>query len=169
MDLNFSEFYFRNIKLHLGVNFDNYYFFSTLSNNIDLQKTGFDNKLYINYFLEGTFDNLDRSYFPTSGHYLLFRYAMLTDNFYEMNHKLPLNVLNLKLTKPFKIGQHIFLTPKSPAEPSSMQRTASCYLSKFCRRQIRRELSHATNFASRIGRNGSNESFYPQISGKPSI
>lgn len=112
MDLNFSEFYFRNIKLHLGVNFDNYYFFSTLSNNIDLQKTGFDNKLYINYFLEGTFDNLDRSYFPTSGGYLLFRYAMLTDNFYEMNHKLPLNVLNLKLTKPFKIGQHIFLTPE---------------------------------------------------------
>ena len=112
VNLNFSEFYFRNMKLHLGVNFDNYYFFSTLANDVEFQKVGLNNKLYINYFLQGIFDNLDKSYFPTKGHYFSFRYSLLTDNFYRFKDNNPINVLNLNMMKPIKIGHQIYITPQ---------------------------------------------------------
>ncbi len=44
MDLNFSE-YISKYKAAPRRKFDNYYIFSTLYNNIDLQKTGLDNNL----------------------------------------------------------------------------------------------------------------------------
>ncbi len=112
LNLNFSEFYFSNIKLHFGLNFDNFYFFSTLANHTDFQRIGLNNKLYVNYFLEGVFDNLDKSYFPTSGQYFSFRYTLHTDNFYQMSNDLPLNAINLRFFKPIKITDKLNLTPE---------------------------------------------------------
>lgn len=112
LNLNFSEFYFSNVKLHFGLDFDNFYFFSTLANHTDFRRIGLNNKLYVNYFLEGVFDNLDKSYFPTAGQYFSFRYTLHTDNFYQMNDDLPLNVINMRFFKPVKITDKLILSPE---------------------------------------------------------
>ena len=112
LNLNFSEFYFHNTRLHLGINFDYCHFFSTLTNHTDFQRMGLNNKLYVNYFLEGVFDNLNKNYFPTTGQYFSFRYTLHTDNFYQMNDDLPLNVLNMRCLKPIKITDKWCLTPE---------------------------------------------------------
>jgi NTE family protein len=71
-----------------------------------------NNKLYINYFLEGVFDNLNKNHFPTAGQYVSFRYTLHTDNFYQMNDDIPLNVLNVRCLKPLKITDKWYITPE---------------------------------------------------------
>lgn len=112
LNLNFSEFYFHDAKFHLGLNFDYCHFFSTLANHTDFQRMRLNNKLYINYFLEGVFDNLNKNHFPTAGQYVSFRYTLHTDNFYQMNDNIPLNVLNVRCLKPIKITDKWYITPE---------------------------------------------------------
>ena len=109
--LNFSEFYFRNIKLHLGTDFDFINYFSSLTDrespNLELK-----DEFYINYFINGVYDTLDKSYFPTTGSYMSFRYSVLTDNFIQMNNQAPLNVFNATLTKPIQLTDKLYATPR---------------------------------------------------------
>ncbi|HBK30828.1 MAG TPA: patatin [Porphyromonadaceae bacterium] len=109
--LNFSEFHFYNMKLHLGVNFEYYHYFDVLQNQSGTSAAGMRNKGYVNYFLEGMYDNLDRSNYPTAGQLFSFRYAILTDNFYQMNHRLPVSVFQLSFMKPVKLSDQLYVTP----------------------------------------------------------
>lgn len=114
-NLNFSEFYIRNIKLHAGVNFDYFYYFSPLKSNVQSADFELKNKLYINYFIEGVFDNLNKNYFPTSGQYFSFRYAIHTDNFYQMKGVAPSNIVSVKYRVPLKIADEFYVTPQLDA------------------------------------------------------
>lgn len=115
LNLNFSEFYIRNIKLHAGMNFDYFYFFSPLKSNTELSDLDLKNKLYINYFIEGVFDNLNKSYFPTSGQYFSFRYTVHTDNFYQMKGVAPSNIISASYHVPLKVFEEFYITPQLSA------------------------------------------------------
>ena len=112
--LNFSEFYLYNIQLHLGAYIDNFHFRSRLRSEPNYQASGLKlkDKMYINYFIKGTYDNLNRSYLPTSGQYLSFQYALHTDNLYQMYGKAPLNVLDINFFKPFRLSNKLTITPE---------------------------------------------------------
>lgn len=112
--LNFSEFYFYNLRLHLGGYLDNYHFRARLRSESNMEKlpVKLRNKLYINYFIRGVFDNLDREYVPTSGQYFAFRYALLTDNAYQMDGNTPLNVLEINFRKPIHVFRNFYITPE---------------------------------------------------------
>jgi len=111
--LNFSEFYLHNMKLHVGAEIDNFYFMTRSRSNPEVQN--FDltkkNNVYVNYFFNGTYDNLDKRNFPTSGQYFSFRYALHTDNFYRMQGKAPLNTLDVKFITPVRLSDKLYLMP----------------------------------------------------------
>ncbi|MDR1742716.1 MAG: patatin-like phospholipase family protein [Dysgonamonadaceae bacterium] len=111
-NLNFSEFYIKNIRVYAGVNLDYSYYFSYLKKNSDLPNLDLKRKPYVNYFIEGYFDNLNRNNFPTSGQYLLFRYTVLTDDFYRMKRNVPTNIALLNYLQPIKISPWLYLTPE---------------------------------------------------------
>lgn len=111
--LNFSEFYLHDMKLHVGAEIDNFYFRNRLRVNPEVQNFDFKlkNNVYVNYFFDGAYDNLNKSNFPTSGQYFSFRYALHTDNFYQMHGKAPLNTLDIKFFKPVRLSDKLCLTP----------------------------------------------------------
>ena len=114
LQLNFSEFYVYNIRLHVGAYLDNFHFKSRLRSEPSFQASGLKlkNKMYFNYFINGTYDNLNRSYLPTSGQYLSFQYALHTDNLYQMYGKAPLNILDINFFKPFRLTNRLTITPE---------------------------------------------------------
>lgn len=113
-DLNFSEFYLYNIRLHLGAGIDNFHFMTKPSEENGAINNGLHlpNRNYVNYFLSGAYDNLNRSYLPTTGQYFNFQYTLYTDNFYQMHGKAPLNVLDMNFFKPLKISDRVYITPE---------------------------------------------------------
>lgn len=112
--INFSEFYLYNIRLHLGAYIDNFHFMARLRSEPNFQNPGLrlKDKLYINYFVKGIYDNLNRSYLPTSGQYFSFQYALHTDNLYQMYGKAPINVLDINFFKPVKLSDQLTITPE---------------------------------------------------------
>lgn len=114
LQINFSEFYLYNIRLHLGAYLDNFHFQSRLRSEPNFQTPGLrlKDKLYINYFIKGVYDNLNRSYLPTSGQYFSFQYALHTDNLYQMYGKAPLNILDINFFKPIRLSNKITITPE---------------------------------------------------------
>ncbi|WP_352423556.1 patatin-like phospholipase family protein [Proteiniphilum sp.] len=114
LQLNFSEFYLYNIRLHLGAYIDNFHFRSRLRSEPNLQAPGLrlKDKMYINYFIKGTYDNLNKNYLPTSGQYFSFQYALHTDNLYQMYGKAPLNILDINFFKPFRLSDKLTITPE---------------------------------------------------------
>ena len=112
--INFSEFYLYNIRLHLGAYIDNFHFMARLRSEPNFQNPGLrlKDKLYINYFIKGIYDNLNRSYLPTSGQYFSFQYALHTDNLYQMYGKAPINVLDINFFKPVKLSDQLTITPE---------------------------------------------------------
>ena len=65
--------------------------------------------------INGVYDNLNNTYFPTSGQYFSFRYTLHTDNFLQLQDELPLSVLKLNFYKPLQLGNKTFLTPRISA------------------------------------------------------
>ena len=114
LNFNFSEFYLRNMKLHLGAEIDHFYFMTRLLANDDEESVDMKlkNNVYVNYFFNGIYDNLDNSSIPTSGQYFSFKYALHTDNFYQMNGKTPLNILDMRFLKPIRLSDKLFVTPE---------------------------------------------------------
>lgn len=111
-----SEFYFGNIKLRLGAGLDHLHSFNELSSNLELDNRRIEtNQLYINYLFDGIYDNLNESYFPSSGQYFSFKYMIHTDNFYKMENDPPLSILKMNFYKPVNIAENIYLTPKITA------------------------------------------------------
>lgn len=117
LQLNFSEFYFYNIKLHLGAHIDNFHFQTKPAGETGGTNNGFllKDRTYFNYLIQGTFDNLDKSYLPTSGQYFSFQYALHTDNFYQMEGNAPLNILDMHFFKPIRLSNKLYLTPEVSA------------------------------------------------------
>lgn len=115
LNLNFSEFYFGNVQLHLGAGFEYYDFFNLLERNEIPNSQGIEDHLYINYMINGIYDNLNSIYFPSSGQYFSFRYSLHTDNFVQMKENLPLSVLNMNFAKPLPLSEKTFLTPRISA------------------------------------------------------
>lgn len=115
--LNFSEFYLHDMKLQVGTEIDVFYFMTRLRSNPEAQN--FDltkkNNVYVNYFFNGTYDNLDKSDFPTSGQYFSFHYALHTDNFYQMQGKAPLNTLDIKYHKLVRLSDKFYIIPEVSA------------------------------------------------------
>lgn len=111
--LNFSEFYLHNIKLQVGAEIDNFYFITRLPDNYEVKKIDLNkkNNVYMNYFFNGTYNKLDKSNFLTSGHYFSFRYALHTDNFYQMGKKAPLNTLDIKFINLVRLSDKLYFTP----------------------------------------------------------
>lgn len=114
LHLNFSEFYLYNIRLHLGAYLDNIHFQSRPRDGMGLQNpaANVNNDSYINYFIKGIYDNLNRSYLPTSGQYFSFQYTLHTDNLYQMYGKAPVNVLEVNFFKPVRLSDKLTLTPE---------------------------------------------------------
>jgi len=118
LNFNFSEFYLHNMKLHVGAEIDHFYFMSKLrvnpeeEQNVDFKLR---NNVYVNYFFNGTYDNLNKSNFPTSGQYFSFKYALHTDNFYQMNGKAPLNIFDMRFLKPIRLSDKLYITPELSA------------------------------------------------------
>ncbi|MBP1637513.1 MAG: hypothetical protein H6Q18_302 [Bacteroidetes bacterium] len=110
MDINFSSFYFYNLKLNMGANFDYFYYLFQLKST-DQKTIDLKSKPYFNYFINGTYDNLNSSFFPSKGTYFNFRYAIKTDNFYQMDRMKPLQDLSFTLIQPIAINNKICVTP----------------------------------------------------------
>lgn len=117
LNFNFSEFYLHNIKLHLGAEIDYFYFMTRLLANAAEESVDFTlkNNVYVNYFFNGTYDNLDKSNFPASGQYFSFKYALHTDNFYQINGNAPLNILDMRFLKPIRLTDKLYITPELSA------------------------------------------------------
>jgi NTE family protein len=114
LNFNFSEFYLHNMKLHVGAEIDYFHFMTRLRVNADGESVNFTlkNKMYVNYSFNGVYDNLNSRNFPASGHYFSFKYALHTDNFYQMNGKTPLNILDMRFLKPIRLSDKLFITPE---------------------------------------------------------
>lgn len=112
LDINFSEFYFYNIRLHLGINAEYVHYFSELLSDPGFQNIGLKNKPYINYFINAGYDNLDKSYFPTRGQYFSFQYTLSTDNFVKMEGELPLQIANARFLKPIRLTDRAVVIPQ---------------------------------------------------------
>lgn len=115
LDLNFSEFYFKNVKLHLGVGLEHFHYFNELGRVTNADFSEIKDQLYINYLINGVYDNLNSTYFPSSGQFFSFRYSLHTDNFLQMNEELPLSVLHMSFYKPLQLKHKIFVTPRITA------------------------------------------------------
>lgn len=115
LDLHFSEFYFGNVQLHMGAGFEYFDYSNLLGRNTHSTLKGVSDQLYINYLINGVYDNLNNTYFPTSGQYFSFRYTLHTDNFLQLQDELPLSVLKLNFYKPLQLGNKTFLTPRISA------------------------------------------------------
>ncbi len=115
LNFNFSEFYLYNMKLHVGAEIEHFYFMTKLRvNPEDEQNVDFKlkNNVYVNYFFNGTYDNLNKSNFPTSGQYFSFQYTLHTDNSYQMYGKAPLNILDIRVLKPLRLSDKLCITPE---------------------------------------------------------
>ena len=64
--LNFSEFYFGNLKLHLGAEFQNFNFANPLQSIYNPNTTEVEDQFYINYTFNGVYDDLDDTYFSSA-------------------------------------------------------------------------------------------------------
>lgn len=115
LNLNFSEFYFGNVQLNLGAGFDYFDFFNLLGRSTNPALRGVEDQLYINYMINGVYDNLNNTYFPSSGQYFSFRYTLHTDNFIQLQEELPLSVLKMNFYKPLQLGHKTYLTPRISA------------------------------------------------------
>ena len=112
LNLVFSEFYFGNIMLHLGAQMEHFHFFKALGSSSEPPQSVNNDQLYVNYLLNGVFDNLNRVYFPSSGQYFSFQYSIHTDNFVQLNEQTPTNILSMKFFKPILLSQKVFVTPR---------------------------------------------------------
>ena len=114
LNFNFSEFYLHNMKLHVGAEIDYFHFMTRLRVNAEEESVDFrlKNNMYVNYFFNGTYDNLNNSNFPSSGHYFSFKYALHTDNFYQMNGEAPLHILDMRFLKPIRLSDKLYITPE---------------------------------------------------------
>lgn len=115
LTLNFSEFYFGDVKLYFGAGLDNYHFSSPLLNPLNLAVTEGQDQLYINYTFNGVYDNLNDTYFPSSGNYFSFQYCLHTDNFAQLNNDHPLSVLRMNLFKSSHLFGNAYFTPRLAA------------------------------------------------------
>jgi NTE family protein len=118
LQFNFSEFYLYNIRLHLGASLDHMYYLTRPGRyEASKQDRGVNrnNDIYVNYFIRGIYDNLDRSQLPTSGLYFSFQYALHTDNLYQMYGKAPIYALEVNLLKPVMLSERLSVTPEVSA------------------------------------------------------
>lgn len=115
LNLVFSEFYFGNLMLHLGGQLEHFHFFKALGSTYEPPESVTNNQLYINYMINGVYDNLNRVYFPTSGQYLSFQYSLHTDNFVKLEEDTPLNVVSINFFKPFALLKNVYITPRVAA------------------------------------------------------
>lgn len=115
LQLNLSEFYLYNIRLHLGASLDQMYYLtrprryeeSLLNSGVSRR-----NDVYINYFIKGIYDNLNKSLHPTSGQYFSFQGTMYTDNFYQMYDTDPICALEASFLKPLRLTGNLCVTPE---------------------------------------------------------
>ena len=110
LNVNFSEFQFYNMNLRLGMDIDYFYYLYELKNS-GLPDLNLESKPYMNYFLSGTYDNLNSSYYPTRGFYFNFRYAVKTDNFYRFEGHKPMQSIKFTFIKPHAINKKMTITP----------------------------------------------------------
>jgi NTE family protein len=110
INVNFSEFYFYNIKLQLGANIDHFYYLYELK-NARQPELNLETKPYINYLLSGSYDNLNNINSPTKGMYFNFKYAITTNNFYQLEGKNPMQAFSFTFFKPIEISRKFTLSP----------------------------------------------------------
>ena len=110
LNVNFSELQFYNMNLRLGMDIDYFYYLYELKNS-GLPDLNLESKPYMNYFLSGTYDNLNSSYYPTRGFYFNFRYAVKTDNFYRFEGHKPMQSIKFTFIKPHAINKKMTITP----------------------------------------------------------
>ena len=115
LTLNFSEFYFGNVKLHLGAGFQNFNFSNPLQSIYNPNTTEVEDQFYINYTFNGVYDDLDDTYFPSSGRYFSFQYSLHTDNFVQLKNDRPLSVLRMNAFRPVRLADKVYVTPKISA------------------------------------------------------
>jgi NTE family protein len=99
----------------LGAAFESFYFANPLQSIANPDITEVENQFYINYTFNGVYDNLNDTYFPSSGGYFSFQYSMLTDNFVQLNDGAPLNVLKMNMYKPIRLSDKVYVTPRLAA------------------------------------------------------
>jgi NTE family protein len=115
LQFNLSEFYLYNIRLHVGASLDHMYFL-TRPGRYEASRqdpaVNRNNDVFVNYFIRGIYDNLNRSHLPTSGLYFAFQYTLHTDNLYQMYGKAPINALAVNFIKPIRLSGKLSITPE---------------------------------------------------------
>lgn len=111
LTLNFSEFYFGNLKLHFGAMGEYFHYFKALRQAYDNSISSSKDQFFINYLFEGWYDNLNKIYFPRSGQLFSFDYSLHTDNFINLNGNTPLSIVKVNYLKPLRILQKLYITP----------------------------------------------------------
>ena len=114
-NLNFSEFYFGNLRLHLGAGFENFHFANPLQSIANPNTSELEDQIYINYTFNGVYDGLNSTYFPSVGSYFSFQYTMLTDNFVQLKDEFPLSVFKKNMFRPLRLASNFYLTPRLTA------------------------------------------------------
>ena len=115
LNLNFSGFYFGNIRLHLGTGFENFHFANPLQSISNPNTTEVEDQFYINHTFNGIYDDLNDTYFPSSGGFFSFQYSMHTDNFVQLNNDVPLSVLKMNAYRPIRLADKVYVTPRVAA------------------------------------------------------
>ena len=110
LDFNLGKFYFYNMMLNLGVNVD-YFEFQSQLKSAGQQTLKLESKSYINYFLTGIYDNLDKTNLPDKGQYFAFKYMIQTDNFFEMERQNPIQTAYATFFKPIAVTDKVTFTP----------------------------------------------------------
>lgn len=111
LNLVLSEFYIGNMMLHLGGQMDHLHLYKALGSIKEPPRSYKHNELYINYLLNGVYDNLNQIYFPTSGQFFSFEYAIHTDNFVKMGEERPLSIARMNFFKPISLSKNFYVTP----------------------------------------------------------
>ena len=101
--------------LHLGAQMEHFHFYKAMGSVFESPQSELNDLLYFNYLLNGVYDNLNKDFFPTSGLYFSFQYSLHTDNFVSMENEAPLNVVRMKMLKPFSLSDKVFITPRITA------------------------------------------------------
>lgn len=94
---------------------EHFHFYKALGSIYDPPQSFINDQLYINYLLNGVYDDLDRIYFPTTGHYFSFQYSLHTDNFVKLAEDSPLSIVSMNFYKPISLNEKIYITPRLSA------------------------------------------------------
>lgn len=98
----------RNFGFRAGLRWDYYRFGNKLQSDLSRQ-VDFENGHYFIYQAQMEFNSEDHWYFPTRGGRFVARYAYITDNFTQLNHRAGISDVSASWRKSFSLSERFTL------------------------------------------------------------